>query len=64
MAKTVEAKEDMPRIFLPLLEDEDGKADQTENVTINGKVLIIKRGEYVNVPQNVFVALKQKYPHL
>ena len=38
--------EDMPTIVLPLLEDEDGKADQTENVTINGKTWIIKRGEY------------------
>lgn len=64
MAKTTEMKEDMPKIFLPLLEDDEGKADQTENVTINGKTWIIKRGEYVNVPQSVFIALKQKYPHL
>lgn len=56
--------EDMPTIVLPMLEDEDGKADQTENVTINGKTWIIKRGEYVKVPQAVFVILKQKYPRL
>ena len=63
MAKK-ELTEDMPTIVLPLLEDEDGKADQTENVTINGKTWIIKRGEYVKVPQDVIVVLKQKYPRL
>ena len=63
MAKK-EFTEDMPTIVLPMLEDEDGKADQTENVTINGKTWIIKRGEYVKVPQDVFVVLKQKYPRL
>ena len=63
MAKK-ELTEDMPTIVLPMLEYEDGKADQTENVTINGKTWIIKRGEYVKVPQDVFVVLKQKYPRL
>ena len=63
MAKK-ELTEDMPTIVLPMLEDEDGKADQTENVTINGKTWIIKRGAYVKVPQDVFVVLKQKYPRL
>lgn len=54
------------RIYLPVLEDQasDVAIDQTENVTINGKVTQIKRGEYVDVKVPVFLQLKQRYPNI
>ena len=54
------------RIYLPMLEDQssDLAIDQTENVTINGKVTQIKRGEYVDVKVPVFLQLKQRYPNI
>lgn len=54
------------RIFLPLMNDQgsDVAIDQTENVTINGKVTQIKRGEYVDVKVPVFLQLKQRYPNI
>lgn len=54
-------------VFLPLLDDagsELGSVDQTVNVTINGKVTQIRRGEYVNVKIPVFLQLKNQYPNL
>lgn len=54
-------------VFLPLLDDADselGSVDQTVNVTVNGKVTQIRRGEYVNVKIPVFLQLKNKYPNL
>ena len=61
----------MVTVFLPALEDsgsEGIKVDQYEHVTIANmnketcyKVL---RGEYVEVPVEVFMVLKQKYPTL
>ena len=57
-------------VFLPALEDagDGAKVDQYEHVTLSNenketpyKVL---RGEHVQVPVPVFVALKEKYPKL
>ena len=58
--------EPVVRICLPVAEETsaDMKADQTENVIINGKVTQIRRGEYVDVKVPVFLQLKQRYPSL
>ena len=65
-------KDSGPRvtIFLPkLLGDEDGmQVDQYEHVTLaneRGEICYkVLRGEYVDVPIAVFIALKEKYPKL
>lgn len=67
MQQRAEEQEERVRIFLPVLEEDasaSGKVDQTEHVTINGVTTLIRRGEYVDVPQNVFFVLKQKYKQL
>lgn len=58
-------------IFLPELEDsgEEGiSVDQYEHVTIANeqgeKIYYVKRGEHVDVPVEVFIALKERYPKL
>ena len=58
--------EPVVRICLPLAEETSAemKADQTENVIINGRVTQIRRGEYVDVKVPVFLQLKQRYPNL
>ena len=58
-------KADVPRvrITLPLAEDGDSlKADQTEQVIINGEITNIRRGTPVDVTVPVFILLKQRYP--
>ena len=64
--KTNVALEPVVRVFIPLAEESggEGKADQTENVIINGKVTQIRRGEYVDVKVPVFLQLRQRYPGL
>ena len=65
-------EESGPRVtvFLPkLLDDDNGvKVDQYEHVTIaneRGEMCYkVLRGEYVDVPIAVFIALKEKYPKL
>lgn len=58
------------RIFLPKLEDEgNGVAvDQYEHVTIANEQheehFRIHRGEWVDIPANVFVVMKAKHPNL
>lgn len=58
------------QIYLPRLEEDGSVAvDQTEHVTIaneNGptKRWRVLRGERVDVPVDVFVAMKEKYPDL
>ena len=67
MAKTTvkEPKtEERVRILLPLLDDGTTKADQTENVTINGYTTLIERGQWVEVTQDVYIVLRSKYPNL
>ena len=61
----------MVRIFLPKLEDggENGvSVDQYEHVSISNefedKTYYIHRGEWVEVPVNVYIILKAKYPDL
>lgn len=52
-------------VYIPKIEDAVGaKVDQTEHVTINGRTTIVQRGERVEVPVDVFTALKVKYPDL
>lgn len=54
------------RVFIPLAQDQGSEIaiDQTETVVINGKVTLIRRGEYVDVKVPVFLQLKQRYPNL
>lgn len=59
------------QIFLPELENsgEEGMpVDQYEHVTIANETgrqqYRVHRGEYVDVPVPVFIALKEKYPKL
>ena len=59
------------RIFLPKLEEEGGegiKVDQFEHVTIANERkeehYRFLRGEWVDVPVPVFIALKERYPQL
>jgi hypothetical protein len=68
-----EKKYDGPyvNIFLPALEDsgdEGLKVDQYEHVTIANEEGIqeyrVHRGEHVEVPVPVFIALKDRYPEL
>lgn len=53
-------------IYIPKSEFQDVgvKTDQTEHVTINGKTTIIQRGVRVDVPVDVYLALREKYPDL
>lgn len=53
-------------IRIPKVENEDNAfgGDQFEHVTINGKTTMIRCGDYVEVPVEVFEALKVKYPNL
>ena len=53
-------------IRIPKVENEDAPfgGDQFEHVTINGKTTMIRCGDYVEVPVEVFEALKVKYPNL
>lgn len=58
-AATTEVKEPTVRIRLPLLEGDDTEnIDQTENITVNGSTLLIKRGELVDVPVPYYLALR------
>lgn len=60
----------MVDIFLPALEDGGGslKVDQYEHVTIANEnketTYRVLRGEHVQVPVPVYVAMKAKYPNL
>lgn len=48
------------RIQLPLLEDGDKeKVDQTVPVTVNGRTLIIQRGQVVDLPAAYYLVLKE-----
>ena len=58
-------------VFLPALEDSGSaglKVDQYEHVTIQNEVMdktwYIHRGESVEVPVDVYMVLKQKYPNI
>ena len=59
------------RVFLPELEDSGSsglKVDQYEHVTIANEVkedcYKVRRGEWVDVPVPVFLALKERYPKI
>ena len=60
----------MVQIYLPKLEEEGNgvKVDQYEHVTIANEnkeeTFYVKRGERVDVPVNVYVVMKEKYPDL
>ena len=65
-----EKKEKTVWIYLPKLEEEGNgiKVDQYERVTIANeegeKTYLVHRGERVEVPIQVFVVMKEKYPDL
>ena len=65
-AKASTYKEPRVTIYIPKSEVNEGgvTVDQTEHVTINGKTTLIQRGVRVDVPVDVFVALREKYPDL
>ena len=65
-AKASTYKEPRVSIYIPKGEVNEGgvTVDQTEHVTINGKTTLIQRGVRVDVPVDVFVALREKYPDL
>lgn len=54
------------RVRLPLAQDMgDGmRADQSEQVIVNGRVWNIRRGESVEVPTEVFLLLRERYPDI
>ena len=60
------ADEPRVRVYLPLLESEGAGVhiDQYEHVTVNGETTLVRRGEYVDVTDPVFIQLKNKFPHL
>ena len=70
--ETKEQKNKVPmvQIYLPKLEEEGNgvKVDQYEHVTIANEnkeeTFYVKRGERVDVPVNVYVVMKEKYPDL
>jgi len=58
-------------VFLPELESSESEGlqvDQYEHVTLANergeKIYYVKRGEHVDVPVPVYIALKEKYPKL
>lgn len=51
-------------IPLPAEQASGLRADAHEHVTINGKTTLIKRGEYVEVPIDVYIQLRNRYPNL
>lgn len=67
-AEKAKAKEEPTvRIMLPLLEGGDtDKVDQTENATVNGKTMVLKRGVWLDLPCSYYLALKQsgRYPNI
>ena len=68
--KEEKAKVPTVQIYLPKLEEEGNgvKVDQYEHVTIANEnmeeTFYVKRGERVDVPVNVYVVMKEKYPDL
>jgi hypothetical protein len=55
------------RIFLNPREEEtkEGvKIDQYEHVTIDGKTTLLRRGEYLDIPVDVYLQLRNRFPHL
>lgn len=52
------------QIYIPKMEETGATMDQTEHVTINGRTTIVQRGVRVDVPLDVFLALRVKYPDL
>lgn len=69
-AKEPEYKGPMVDVFIPRLEEAGGgmKTDQYEHVTIANehkeKCYKVLRGERVEVPVPVFLALKERYPNI
>lgn len=61
----------MVEVFIPALEDSGSnglKVDQYEHVTIANEqkedIYYVRRGERVEVPVPVFLALKERYPKI
>lgn len=54
------------QICIPLPSEQASglRTDVHEHVTINGKTTLIKRGEYVAVPIDIYIQLRNRYPNL
>ena len=53
------AEEATVRIQLQLLDGDADNVDQSVPVTVNGKTLIIQRGQVVDLPVPYYIVLKQ-----
>lgn len=54
-----EMNQERVAVYLPMVEDDgSGKVDQNVEVIVNGKITLIRRGEYVKVPFDVYSALR------
>lgn len=65
--KTEANKTPRVRVFIPETHDDtDGsvKVDHYEHVTIGGETTLVRRGQHVDVTVDVFLQLRNKYPHL
>lgn len=47
------AKKETPRVQVRLLRNKGQNADQNEFFYLNGKTFLIKRGEYVDIPEEL-----------
>lgn len=57
--ETKSVEQERVPIYLPMIEDDgSGKVDQNVEVIVNGRITIIRRGEYVKVPFEVYEALR------
>jgi len=68
-AREAEYKGPMVDVFIPRMEESSGmKVDQYEHVTIANeqreRCYKVLRGERVEVPVPVFLALKERYPNI
>lgn len=45
-------------IFIPLIESDSGIVDQHVEIVVNGNITVIKRGEHVSVPFEVYEVLR------
>lgn len=67
VTSSAKKKDDTPRvrIFIPEPPSESGTAtDHYEHVTIDSKTTLVRKGEWLDVPVDVFLQLRNRYPKL
>ena len=67
VTSAVKKKDDTPRvrIFIPEPPSESEVAvDHYEHVTIDSKTTLVRKGEWLDVPVDVFLQLRNRYPKL